>query len=128
MPPQQVFDRLNGLEVDGAGSWTARCDIETEAACWLLRCDGKRLTIETIPLLPEMDRPPAEMCIWYKSARLFMRDARGQLNEHAFAAEYVKGSIIMEGDREKAQELAAVFKCGGAPAGPLAPAPARACP
>ena len=43
------------------------------------------------------------MCVWYKSAKLFMKDAKGLLNEQAFAAEYVKGSIRMTGDREKAQ-------------------------
>ena len=103
MSPSTVFQRLDGMEAAGGGSWCARCDIEPESACWLLRCDGHRLTIETFPTAPgDMScRPPAEMCVWYKSARLFMRDARGLLTEEAFAAEYVKGGIrIGIGDGE----------------------------
>jgi hypothetical protein len=103
--PQDVFERLNGMEVDGAGTWSARLDIAAEKSCWLIRCSGQRLTTETSTTDPnEWDsRPEAEMCVWYKSAKLFMKDAKGLLNEHAFAAEYVKGSIRMTGDREKAQ-------------------------
>ena len=103
--PQDVCARLNGMQVDGAGTWSARLDIAAEKSCWLIRCSGQRLTTEIFAADPnEWDsRPEAEMCVWYKSAKLFMKDAKGLLNEHAFAAEYVKGSIRMTGDREKAQ-------------------------
>ena len=106
--PHDVFERLNGMEVDGAGTWSARLDIAGEKSCWLIRCSGQQLTTEISATDPnEWDsRPEAEMCVWYKSAKLFMKDAKGLLNEHAFAAEYVKGSIRMTGDRERAQARA----------------------
>ena len=113
MRPQEVFNRLQGIDVVGSGSWQARCDIDTEHVCWLLRSDGSRLVIETFPTRPDDtdNRPYAEMCIRFKSTRLFMRNAKGLLSENAFAAAYVKGSIRMTGDREKAEVLASVFKC-----------------
>ena len=103
--PHDVFERLNGMEVKGTGTWSARLDIAAEKSCWLITCSGQRLTTEVSATDPnEWDsRPEAEMCVWYKSAKLFMKDAKGLLNEQAFAAEYVKGSIRMTGDREKAQ-------------------------
>ena len=103
--PHDIFERLNGMEVKGTGTWSARLDIAAERSCWLIRCSGQRLTTEVSATDPnEWDsRPEAEMCVWYKSAKLFMKNAKGLLNEQAFAAEYVKGSIRMTGDREKAQ-------------------------
>ena len=103
MRPHDVFERLNGMEVKGTGTWSARLDIAAETSCWLIRCSGQRLTTEVSATDPnEWDsRPEAEMCVWYKSAKLFMKDAKGLLNEQAFAAEYVKGSIRMTGDRRR---------------------------
>ncbi len=90
-----------------AGVWSARLDIQGESSAWLLKSGGQRLTIETFDANSHRE---AEMYVWYKSARLFMKDAKGLLNEHAFAAEYVKGSIRMTGDREKAQALTKVMQ------------------
>ena len=107
MPLQDVWNRVDGLPCAGAGSWTARCEIGGEQNCWLIRCDGATLRVDTYPRLQS---PAAEMAVWYKNDRLFMKDARGMLSEQAFAAEYVKGRIRMIGDREKGRALAEVFK------------------
>eukprot|EP00965_Chrysotila_dentata_P153255 5065241-Pleurochrysis_carterae.AAC.1 len=50
------------------------------------------------------------MSAYYHSARLFVREVRGLLTEQAQAAEFVKGRIRIDGDREKALELAQLFR------------------
>ncbi len=107
-----LFDRVHGVPCHSDEPWSARVDVGTEASCWVVACDGSRLAVTRHAAAADdtAPRPPAEMVLWYASARLFLKDARGLLSEQRFAQEFVKGRIRLSGDREKARSLAAVFQ------------------
>ena len=102
-----LWASLDGLPIGEGETWTGRVDIGTEDKCWLIASDGATLSVQEFLAT---ERPRAEMSVWYATSRLFLRDARGQLTERVFAAEYVKQRILLHGDRTKAQALADVLK------------------
>uniref|UniRef100_A0A7S4C210 SCP2 domain-containing protein n=1 Tax=Chrysotila carterae TaxID=13221 RepID=A0A7S4C210_CHRCT len=109
-----VFEYINGMPCpEGCGEWTARCDIGSEPICWILVSDGETIRVQEVGVSSGVPRPEVEMSAYYHSARLFVREVRGLLTEQAQAAEFVKGRIRIDGDREKALELAQLFRSLG---------------
>ena len=61
-----------------------------EARGALLTVADGVVRVDRFPAEPKKDRPKAEMSLWYKTAKLFLKDARGELSKEAWMAEYVK--------------------------------------
>ena len=72
------FRCLDGLPCDTSkGGFTCQLVIASEARGALLTVADGVVRVDRFPAEPKKDRPKAEMSLWYKTAKLFLKDARG---------------------------------------------------
>ena len=100
------FRCLDGLPCDTSkGGFTCQLVIASEARGALLTVADGVVRVDRFPAEPKKDRPKAEMSLWYKTAKLFLKDARGELSKEAWMAEYVKRRLSFKGDVTKGEAL-----------------------